>query len=34
MKDAVMSFVAREKIDSVLDCAAHLKTNGELVLFF
>ena len=34
MKDAVMSFVAREKIDSVPDCAAHLKTNGELVLFF
>ena len=34
MKDAVMSFVAREEIDSVPDCAAHLKANGEFVLFF
>ena len=33
MKDAVMSFVAREEIDSVPDCAAHLKANGEFVLF-
>ena len=34
MKDAVMSFVAREEIDSVPDCAAHLKANGEFVLTF
>ena len=29
-----MSFVAREEIDSVPDCAAHLKVNGEFVLIF
>ena len=34
MKDAVMSFAAREEIDSVPDCAAHLKANGEFVLIF
>ena len=34
MKDAVMSSVARKKIDSVPDCAAHLKVNGEFVLIF
>ena len=34
MKDAVMSFVAREKIDSVPDCAAQLKANGEFVSIF
>ena len=36
MKDAVMSFAAREEIDSVPNCAAHLKANGEfvLILFF
>ena len=32
MKDAVMSFVEREEIDSVHDCAAHLKANVEFVL--
>ena len=32
MKDAVMSFVEREEIDSVPDCAAHLKANVEFVL--
>ena len=31
IKDAVMSFVAREEIDSVPDCAAHFKSNGEFV---
>ena len=34
MKDGVMSFVAREEIDSVPDCAAYLKGNGEFVLIF
>ena len=34
MKDAVMSFVAREETDSVLDCAAQLKANGDLCLSF
>ena len=34
MKDAVMSSVARKEIDSVPDCAAHLKVNGEFVLIF
>ena len=36
MKDAVMSFAAREEIDSVPNCAVHLKANGEfvLILFF
>ena len=34
MKDAVMSFVERAEIDSVPDCAAHLKANGEFVLYF
>ena len=34
MKDVVMSLVAREEIDSVPDCAAHLKANGEFVVIF
>ena len=34
MKDAVMSFVRREEIDSVPDCAAQLKANGDLCLSF
>ena len=34
MKDAVMSFVAREETDSVPDCAAQLKANGDLCLSF
>ena len=34
MKDAVMSFVAREETDSVPDCVAQLKANGDLCLSF
>ena len=35
MKDAVMNFAARvEEINSVPDCAAHLKANGGFMLIF